>query len=157
VLSQYSEDGRLHPIAYHPRKFSAVEINYEIHDKELLAIIDAFEEWCHLLEGAQYITMDYTDHKNLEYFMSTRVLNRRQAKWSISLSRFDFVITYQQGNLQRKPDAFSRRSYLTPKEGDPILDQQKSIVLKPANFQLKALAMSFSEDASYLEEVQETL
>jgi hypothetical protein len=102
VLSQYSEDGRLHPIAYHPRKFSAVEINYEIHDKELLAIIDAFEEWCHLLEGAQYITMDYTDHKNLEYFMSTRVLNRRQAKWSISLSQFDFMITYCPSNLHRK-------------------------------------------------------
>jgi hypothetical protein len=44
VLSQYGEDGRLHPIAYHYHKISIVEINYEIHDKELLAIIDAFEE-----------------------------------------------------------------------------------------------------------------
>jgi hypothetical protein len=42
VLSQYGEDGRLHPIAYRSRKFSTVEINYKIHNKELLAIIDAF-------------------------------------------------------------------------------------------------------------------
>jgi hypothetical protein len=80
VLSQYGEDGRLHPIVYHSRKFSAVEINYEIHDKELLAIIDAFEEWRHLFEGVQHITTVYIDHKNLEYFMSARVLNRRQAR-----------------------------------------------------------------------------
>jgi hypothetical protein len=122
-----------------------------------LAIIDAFEEWRHLLEGIQHTTIVYTDHKNLEYFMNTRVLNRRQTRWSMSLSQFDFVITYRSGNLQEKLDALSRRSYLAPKEGDPILDQQKSIVLKPANFQLKALTMSSDEDASYLKEVQEAL
>jgi hypothetical protein len=75
----------------------------------------------------------------------------------MSLSRFDFVITYRPGNLQGKLDALSRQSYFAPKKGDPILDQQKSIVLKPANFQLKALAMSSSEDALYLKEVQEAL
>jgi hypothetical protein len=94
ILSPYGENGRLHPIAYRSRKFFAAEICYEIHDKELLAIIDAFEKWCHLLEGAQHTTTVYTDHKNLEYFMSTRVLNRRQARWSMSLSRFDFVFTF---------------------------------------------------------------
>jgi hypothetical protein len=80
ILSQYGEDGRLHLITYRFRKFFAAEINYEIHDKELLAIIDAFEEWCYLLEGTQHTTTVYTDHKNLEYFMSTRVLNRKQAR-----------------------------------------------------------------------------
>jgi hypothetical protein len=157
VLSQYDKDGRLHHIAYHSRKFSTVEINYEIHDKELLAIIDAFEEWRHLLEGAQHTTTVYMDHKNLEYFMNARVLNKKQARWNMSLSRFNFVITYRPGNLQGKLDALLRRSYLAPKERDPILDQQKYFVLKPANFQLKALAMSSGEDASYLKEVQEAL
>jgi hypothetical protein len=80
VLSQYYENGRLHPIIYRSRIFSATEINYEIHNKELLAIIDAFEEWRHLFERAQHTTMVYTDHKNLEYFMSAQVLNRRQAR-----------------------------------------------------------------------------
>jgi hypothetical protein len=99
VLSQYGKDGRFHPIAYCSRKFSTVEINYEIQDKELLAIIDAFEEWCHLLEGAQHTITVYTDHKNLKYFMSVRVLSRKQARWSMSLSQFDFVIIYRLGNL----------------------------------------------------------
>ena len=45
VLSQPSEDGRLYHIAFHLRKFTAAEINYEIHDKELLAIVDSFQEW----------------------------------------------------------------------------------------------------------------
>jgi hypothetical protein len=42
VLSQNGEDGRLHPVSYHSQKFTAVEIKYEIHDKELLAIVDSF-------------------------------------------------------------------------------------------------------------------
>jgi hypothetical protein len=74
----------------------------------------------------------------------------------MSLSRFDFVITYRSCNLQGKPDALSQQSYLAQK-GDPILDQQKSIVMKFSNFQLKALAMSSGKDASYLKEVQEAL
>ena len=94
VLSQHGEDERLHPVAFHSRKFTAAEINYEIHDKELLAIIDSFQEWRHFLEGARHPITVHTDHKNLEYFMSAKVLNRRQARWSISLSRFNFVITY---------------------------------------------------------------
>jgi hypothetical protein len=101
-FSQYGEDGQLHPIAYRSRKFFVVEINYEIHDKELLAIIDAFEKWRHLLKRVQHIIIVYMDDKNLEYFISARVLNRRQAKWSISLSQFDFMITYCPSNLHRK-------------------------------------------------------
>ena len=80
VLSQPSEDGCLHSIAFHLQKFTAAEINYEIHDKELLAIVDSFQEWQHFLEGAQHPVMVYTDDKNLEYFMSAKVLNRQQAR-----------------------------------------------------------------------------
>jgi hypothetical protein len=100
VLSQPDKDGRLHPVAFHSRKFTAAKINYEIHDKELLAIVDSFQEWGHFLEGAQHPVTVHTDHTNLEYFMSAKVLNRRQDHWSISLSRFNFVITYRPGSKQ---------------------------------------------------------
>jgi hypothetical protein len=80
VLSQPDKDRRLHPVAFHSQKFTAAEINYEIHDKELLAIVDSFQEWRHFLEGAQHLVTVHTDHKNLEYFMSAKVLNRRQAR-----------------------------------------------------------------------------
>ena len=66
VLSQASEDGCFHPVAFHLQKFTAVEINYDIDDKELLAIVASFQEWRHFLERAQHLVTVYTDHKNLE-------------------------------------------------------------------------------------------
>jgi 16S rRNA G1207 methylase RsmC len=66
----------------------------------------------------------------------------------MSLSQFDFVITYCPSNLQEKSNALLQLSYLAPKEGNIILNQQKSIGLKPTNFQLKDLAMFSCEDAS---------
>jgi hypothetical protein len=81
ALSQTAEDKKLHPNAFHSQKFSPAEINYEIHDKELLTIVDCFKIWRRYLEGLLHMVLVYTDHKNLEYFMMTKVLNRRQARW----------------------------------------------------------------------------
>jgi hypothetical protein len=54
MLSQEGEERRLHPVAFYSKKCYAAKINYEIHDKELLAIVDSFQEWRHLLEGASH-------------------------------------------------------------------------------------------------------
>ena len=94
---------KLHLIAFYSRKFSATEINYEIHNKKLLAIVDSFQEWRHFLERAAHLVIVYTDHKNLEYFMSFWVLNRRQAQWNMLKSLFDFVITYCRGSNKDYP------------------------------------------------------
>ncbi|KAG5719992.1 hypothetical protein E4T56_gene6909 [Termitomyces sp. T112] len=76
VLSQQSkEDGKWHPVAFYSKSLNAVEQNYEIHTKEMLAIIWSFEEWRHFLEGAQHKFEVWTDHKNLEYFRSAKKLN----------------------------------------------------------------------------------
>jgi hypothetical protein len=77
VLSQKGDDKQLHPMAFHSWKSITIKINYEIHNKELLAIVDSFQEWRQFLEGAIYPVTVFTDHKNLEYFISTRVLNQR--------------------------------------------------------------------------------
>jgi len=146
VLSQMGIERKLHPVAFYSRKFSAAEINYEIHDKELLAIVDSFQEWRHFLEGAAHPVTVYTDHKNLEYFMSARVLNRRQARWNMSLSRFDFVITYRPGKQQGLSDALSRRSYLAPKAGEAAFDQQCTTLLKPEQFKLCTTIMPIDDD-----------
>jgi hypothetical protein len=76
VLSQKGPDEILYPIAYHSRKFSPAEINYEIDDKELLAVVDSFKIWRKYLEGALLTVLVYSDHQNLEYFTTTKVLNR---------------------------------------------------------------------------------
>jgi hypothetical protein len=65
VLSQFEKNNFLHLINFDSHKFSPMETNYEILDKELLTIVDAFEEWRHLLEGAQHEVTMYSDHKNL--------------------------------------------------------------------------------------------
>ncbi len=68
------KDNLLHTIGFRPCKFSFTEINYEIHDKKNLAIVDAFEERCHLLEGIQHKIIVYSDHKNFQYFITAHVL-----------------------------------------------------------------------------------
>ena len=118
ILSQYGQDGVLYPVAYFSKKHSPAECNYEIYDKELMAIVRAFEEWRPELEGSPSPVEVITDHKNLEYFMSTKQLSRRQARWSEFLSRFNYQITYRPGKAGGKPDALTRRSGDLPKEGD---------------------------------------
>jgi len=78
VLSQQSTmDGKWHPVAFYSKSLSSVEQNYEIHNKKMLAIICALEEWRHFLEGATHPVEIWTDHKNLEYFMTAKKLNCR--------------------------------------------------------------------------------
>jgi hypothetical protein len=80
ILSQYQDDHLLHPVAFYSRKFSPAEINYDVYDKELLAIITAFERWRRYLQGAQHQITILCDHRNLQYFATTRVLYRCQAR-----------------------------------------------------------------------------
>jgi hypothetical protein len=107
--------------------------------KTHLPIVDAFEEWHHLFEGVQHEIIVYLGHKNLQYFMTTHVLNQHQAWWALSLSRFQFVITYHLGLQQRKPYVLSCCLYLAPKEGDATYDQQHDVILKPKHLLLQEL------------------
>ena len=78
VLSQQTSSengGKWHPIAFFSKSLSPVKQNYEIHDKEMLAIIQALEEWRHFLEGTPCQFKIWTDHKNLEYFCTSKKLN----------------------------------------------------------------------------------
>ena len=117
VLSQYGDDGLLHPVAFFSKKHSPAECNYEIYDKELMAIIRCFEEWRAELQSTVNPIQVLSDHKNLEYFMTNKLLSRRQARWAQFLSQFDFKITYRPGKLGGKPDALTRRSGDLPKAG----------------------------------------
>jgi RNase H-like domain found in reverse transcriptase/Reverse transcriptase (RNA-dependent DNA polymerase)/Integrase zinc binding domain/Chromo (CHRromatin Organisation MOdifier) domain len=109
-LSQKDTDGRLHPVAFYSRKMSPAEKNYDIHDKELLAIVMAFQEWRVYLEGPKYEVKVFTDHKNLTWFTTTKVLNRRQVRWAETLASYNFSIHYQKGSENGRADALSRRA-----------------------------------------------
>ena len=96
----------------------AAELNYDVHDKELLAIFEAFRSWRHYLEGTPLPVDVVTDHKNLEYFSTTKMLTRRQARWSEFLSQFNMVICFHPGRLGAKPNSLTRQWDIYPKEGD---------------------------------------
>jgi hypothetical protein len=84
----------------------------------MLAIIRGLEEWRHYLEGARHPVEIWTDHKNLEYFRVAKKLNRRQARWSLDLSRFDFTLHHKPGRSMGKPDTLSRRADHRSGQGD---------------------------------------
>ena len=97
-------------MAFLSKSLNEVERNYEIHDKEMLAIIWALEEWRHFLEGTQRTVEIWTDDKNLEYFQTAQILNQHQACWSLYLSQFHFDLFHHPGTSMGKPDALSRRA-----------------------------------------------
>jgi hypothetical protein len=78
IFSQLGKNNIFHLVNFCFRKFSLLKINYEIHDKKIITFVDAFQEWCHLLEGTQHGSIVYSNHKNLQYFMTNRVLNQHQ-------------------------------------------------------------------------------
>ena len=110
VLSMEGKDRLWRPVAFLLKLLNETERNYEIHDKEMLAIIRGLENWRHLSEGAQFKFKIWTDYKNLEYFMKAQKLNQRQARWALYLSRFDFTLKHVQGTKMEKADGLSRRS-----------------------------------------------
>jgi len=101
-------NGNIHLIAFHSRTFSATELNYDVYDKELLAIFEAFRKWRHYLEGIPTPVDVFMDHKNLVYFCESKALSRRQARWSEFLSQFNLTIKFCPGRLGAKPDTLTR-------------------------------------------------
>jgi hypothetical protein len=109
AVCSHSINIHLHPIAFHSTKLSPTESNYEIHDKELLVIIEPFKIWRPYIEGAQLPVNIFCDnHNNLRYFSSSNVLYRRQTRWSRILNAYNYVLYYRLGYLNGKSDALSR-------------------------------------------------
>ena len=102
-------DNEVYPVAFDSRTFTVVELNYNTHDKELLAIFEAFKIWWYYLEGPVYPINIIMDHKNLEYFSITKILIQRQVWWSKYLSQFNLVIRFHPSCLSTKPDTLTRQ------------------------------------------------
>ena len=123
LTSRSVKDNKLHPCAFLSCKLSSSEQNYDVGDRELLAMKAALEEWRHWLEGAVQPFLVWTDHKNLEYVRRAKRLNPRQSRWTLFFSRFNFVVTFRPGSENVKPDALSRihDADNSPKSPEPIL------------------------------------
>ncbi|KAJ1207835.1 hypothetical protein NDU88_003225 [Pleurodeles waltl] len=95
------------------RKLNKAEHNYVIAEKELLAIRDTFKEWKHQLLGAKYTVTVYTDHRNLQFMSSARLLTPRQLRQMLFFAEFDFVVTFHPGKDNRKADALTHKQSTT--------------------------------------------
>ena len=79
ILSQYNKNGVLHPVVYFLKRLNSAKYNYKIYNKELLAIIKYFKQWRPKLKGTKFLIKVFSDHKNLQYFMTIKQLSHRQA------------------------------------------------------------------------------
>ena len=114
VLLQLSADGKWHPVAFDGRKLRGAELNYPVHEKELLAIKYALRTWSPYLYNG-YRTEVVTDHESLKYMNTTRTPSKRLARWIDEFSEFNLNIKYRKGSEAIVPDAISRRPDLMGK------------------------------------------
>jgi len=147
ILSQF-KNKRLHPVVFHSRKLNPAERNYEIHDKELLAILEAFKEQNHYPVGADKPVTEYPDHQNLQNFLTTKVWNQRQIKWAQRLADYHFKRVYRLGKRGGRPDELSRRPEYRPEERAKHSEQS---ILKPELYQI-SLIHEDDEDEGYISE-----
>ncbi len=139
VLSQ-QQNGVWCPVAFMSKSLSATERNYEIYNKELLAIMLALSEWHHYLMGAAKDVEIWMDHQNRQYFQLPQKLNRRQARWVTELAEYHFVLRHKPGVLNKKANLLSQHDdHDQGKE-----DNDDIVVLQAEHFRALAMPMTNS-------------
>jgi hypothetical protein len=130
ILSQLDDEGKWRPVAFLSRSLNNAERNYEIYDKEMLAIMHGFYEWAHYLKGNDEITEVLTDHQNLTFFRKPQNLNHQQARWIMDLQEYNFTIKHRPGKANTKADLLSRRAGFPKGENN----NENVILLKENHF-----------------------
>src|SRR5258707_3428112 len=109
ILSVTTKDNEIRLVAFFSCSLQGAEKNYDTHNKELLAIFEAFKNWQHFLEGSAEVIDTVTDHKNLEYFTSSKKLLCCQARWAEFLGQFNMKVWFRPGRLGSKLDMLTCR------------------------------------------------
>jgi len=151
VLSQY-QGSPLHPVALHSPQLNSVERNYEIHDKELRTILEAFKQWKRYLWGQEEPVMVYTDHQNLQSFLTKNVWNHQQIRWARELTNYNFKIVYRPGRIGGKPDALSRRLEYRPEKGARHAER---LILKTEDVQISVIHQKGNAERALTSEKRE--
>ena len=117
VLSQ-KQNGIWRPIAFRSQSLNPAERNYEIYNKEMLAIVEAIKDQHQYLLGARQTFEVWSDYANLTYFKAPHKLNYRQACWRTELTDYDFVLTHKPGKTLTKADTLFRTLQFDKREYD---------------------------------------
>ena len=131
------------PVAYDSRSFKGAELNYPVHEKELLAIIRALAKWRTDLLGYRFEI--WTDHKTLLHFDNQRNLSRRQAQWMEFLSQYDTSINYIPGEENCVADALSRLPIVSTIFSSPT-GQRSSTKFELDTYILDAIKTGYATD-----------
>jgi RNase H-like domain found in reverse transcriptase/Reverse transcriptase (RNA-dependent DNA polymerase) len=86
ILYQPNDKGRLCPVGYHSHTLNPAEQGYDVHDRELLAVMRGLRQWRHLLLSSSFTTTMITDHANLRYYRQPQKINRRVARYLADLA-----------------------------------------------------------------------
>ncbi|MBW0548117.1 hypothetical protein O181_087832 [Austropuccinia psidii MF-1] len=116
-------------MSFNSHKLIPEELNYEIHDKELLGIVWTLKHCRALLLSLSSPFEVLTDHSSLQYFMSSKVLTHHQARWAEFLSESHLSITYHAGRLATLADSLSCKDNIYPERGEDFISKN------PMNFQ----------------------
>jgi hypothetical protein len=118
----------LHPISYYSATFTPTEHNYDIYERELLAIMKSLAHWRPYLGWTKHPFLILTDHANLQYWKSPKNLNRRTARWHADLQEYDYEIKHVPGKTNIPADALSR-----PLDADQGKEDNQDITLLPSS------------------------
>jgi hypothetical protein len=156
VCSQPDDEGTLYLLGYFLRKLKNAERNYDIHDKELLAIMDSLQKWSTYCRSMQHPITILSDYKNLEYWQTKKDLNLHQAWWGELLANYNFRIIYRPGKLARKLDILSCKLRDSPWEGEVKHSQNKGRMLLPEQTFVTNAAeiITVENDAELLREIK---
>jgi hypothetical protein len=116
ILSQKFEDGKFHLVSFISRKLLRAELNYDVYEKEMLAIVFPFRKWRHCLQGVKHKIIVYSDHQNQTYFKSAVSRNRRQVRWAEDLETFNFDLFYHKCSANQNRDTLSTYPTFTSTE-----------------------------------------
>ena len=107
ILSQRDEQGKLRPIGYYSKTLIPVERNYDVYNRELLALVRALQHWRHLLLGAEHPIEVFTDHDNLTKYQHAQKLSRRVTQYLPLIAEYNIQLKHKPGAANRA-DALSR-------------------------------------------------
>ena len=134
-------NGEWHPCSYLSQSFSPTKRNYDIYNRELLAVIWGLKTWKHYLRGSPFPVKVFTDHKNLLYFKEPCKLNRRQERWMLDISNYNLKLIHVPGRELAGPDILSRRPDLIPKENN----DNKQITLLPESLFVNTIDLAIAD------------
>jgi len=132
TLNQKDELDWWHPVAYYSTTLSETKRNYNIYDKELLAVVKSLRHWRTYLAGAPHQIVIHTDHLNLLYWKEPRKISQRIAREFQELQEYNFVLKHIAGNKNAQADALSRRPDYNTGEED-----NDNVVVLPSHIFIK--------------------